>query len=346
METGKCKNKVHWVYLIILFIFTPANLFAQIFDYSETPPMQYPENNPWTQEKEALGKLLFFDPLLSGNNLISCGTCHLLKFGWSDNKKKNVGHAGDKMPRNTPGLFDTGYYKSFFLDGRSKSLEQQALGPIKSKKIMGQNLDELIIELNNISEYVQTFKSVFGDQGITVQNIAKALATFERSIVSGTSRFDLYFQNQKSALTPSEIRGMKVFFGKGKCSICHNGPLFSDNLFYNIGVEKGNRENQDLGRFRVTKKEYHKGAFKTTSLRNISKTAPYMHDGSLESLEKVVDFYNRGGEDDKNKSPFIEVIGLNKLERADLINFMKSLDTIISPISNSKESPSGPTPAR
>jgi len=191
---------------------------------------------------------------------------------------------------------------------------------------MNQNMDELINELKAIPGYVTMFNNVFGKSGITPKNIGKAIATFERSAISNNSPYDKFWSGDKNAMSDSAQRGMKVFFGKGNCTFCHNGPNFTDSGFHNIGIKNQGPLKEDLGRYNVTHKEADKGAFKTPGLRHISKSAPYMHDGSEATLEDVVEFYNRGGDVADNRSPMIMPLSLSSEEKKDLVEFMKALD--------------------
>lgn len=317
---------------LIVFLFTGvAVLQAGEFDdlkefYEPLPEVKHPADNPWSKEKEELGKMLYFDPRLSGSNWISCMTCHHPGLGWGDDLPRPLGHGmNQKAGRNAPTVINSGYFKAQFWDGRVPSLEEQAKGPIQSKIEMNQDVEELVRELETISGYVERFKRIFGSSSINLGNIVKAIATFERSVVSKNAPYDKYFAGDKSAMSSAALNGMKLFFGKAKCSICHNGPAFTDSGFHNIGVKQHGPLKEDLGRFNVSKDEFDKGAFKTPGLRHITRTAPYMHDGSEATLEKVVEFYNRGGDVAKNRSPFITPLELNRQEKKDLVEFMKAL---------------------
>jgi cytochrome c peroxidase len=295
--------------------------------YAPLTAMQHPADNPWSKEKEDLGKMLFFDPRLSGSNWISCATCHNPALGWSDGLPRAIGHGQKELGRHSPTVINSGYEPAQFWDGRAVTLEEQALGPIQAAGEMNQNLDALILELKAVPGYVEKFKKAFGSaDAITSANIAKAIATFERSAVSKNSPYDRYAQGDKNAMSASAVSGMNLFFGKAKCSICHNGPTFSDGSFHNIGVRPAGPLKEDLGRFNVSKKPDGKGAFKTPGLRHVSRTAPYMHNGSEPSLLDVVRFYNRGGDARDNKSPFITPLGLTATEEKDLVEFLKALE--------------------
>lgn len=246
------------------------------------------EDNPTTPEKAALGKLLFFDPRLSGGNDMSCATCHEPKKAFGDGLAKAKGHEGKTLGRNAPSLLNVGFYPSFFWDGREKSLEAQALMPITAADEMHQDLHELEKELSAVPEYLTRFQDVF-DAPPSRENIALALAAFERTLVSGPSPLDKFLRGDKQALSPLAEEGLRLFTGEAGCIRCHNGPLLSDGKAYRLGVGFG-----DKGLGGVTSKEDDNYKFRTPSLRNVAQTGPYMHDGSLKTLDEVVAFYYRG----------------------------------------------------
>lgn len=277
-----------------------------------------PADNEMTDEKVELGKRLYFDPRLSGNNKLSCMSCHSPGAGYGDGLAKFIGFEGFQGPRNSPTIINSGYYKENFWDGRAGSLEEQALGPIQSSVEMNQNLDELVKELSAVPGYVDEFGKVFNDK-ITADNIAKAIAAFERTIVVRDTAFDKYLQGDDDAISADAKDGMKLFAGKAGCITCHAGPLLSDHGYHNLGM-KG-----DDGRYNVTKKEEDKGKFRTPGLRGVAHTAPYMHDGSLATLRDVVDYYNKGGGDHANKSNLIKPLGLTEQEVNALVAFLESL---------------------
>lgn len=294
--------------------------------YAPVPAMVYPEDNPWSQEKEDLGKILYFDPRLSGDNSISCATCHHPGKGWGDGLPRAIGFGGKELGRHSPTIINSGYFELQFWDGRAPSLEEQAKGPIQAAGEMNQKVDELIQELNDLPEYVERFGKIFGESGITFDNIAKAIATFERSVVSNNSAYDKLIAGDKEAMSASAINGMDLFFGKAKCVLCHNGPVFTDSGFHNIGVKQHGPLKEDHGRFNVSKEDSEKGAFKTPGLRSVSQTAPYMHDGSAATLKDVVEFYNRGGDVAENRTGLITPLELSDQEVLDLVEFLKALD--------------------
>ncbi len=318
------------VLITILLLAIPVKILAGGSDegsfYEALPEVSHPADNSWSKEKEDLGKMLYFDPRLSGSNWISCATCHNPGLGWGDGLPRPFGDGQKELGRHSPTIINSAYFESQFWDGRAKSLEEQAVGPIQSIGEMNQNMDELIKELNAIPDYAAMFNKVFGKQGVTSENIGKAIAVFERSVVSKNSPYDKYWQRDRSSMSPSAVKGMDIFFGKGKCAICHNGPAFTDSNFHNIGVKQHGPLKNDLGRYSLTKEDFDKGAFKTPGLRHINRTAPYMHDGSEATLEDVVEFYDRGGDVDENKSPFITKLELTGQEKKDLVEFLKALE--------------------
>ncbi|MGJ7922035.1 cytochrome-c peroxidase [Neobacillus sp. LXY-4] len=281
-----------------------------------------PEDNPMTPEVLDLGQKLFFDPRLSGNNERSCSSCHDPNLGYGDDRPTFETYDGGDGARNSPTIINAGYYKVNFWDGRAGSLEEQALGPIQNPNEMNQKMDELVKELKAINGYEGLFMAAF-NEGITEQNIAKALAAFERQIVVTDTPYDRFLQGDTKALNAQELRGLSLFSDKAFCSKCHNGPNLSDNNFYNTGIES-----DDEGLFAITKKAGDVGKFRTAGLYGITHTAPYMRDGSIATLEDVIEFYNNGGGDHRNKSFYFKnfmPLNLTKQEKADLLAFLKTL---------------------
>jgi cytochrome c peroxidase len=316
-------------FLFLLYVLAGSISWAVV--YESLPDMPYPADNPATPEKEKLGSVLFFDTQLSGNNKISCSTCHLRELNWIDQKPQAIGFKAKKLERNSPTILNSGYSNSQFWDGRATSLEEQALMPIQDPSEMNLPLPDLIDKLNSIPEYLSLFKSAFGDSKITPERISKAIATFERTLITQETNYDRYWKGDESAISVSAKRGMNLFFGKAKCSICHTGPRFTDDQFHNIGVATADTDKEDIGRKKVTGEKFHLRAFKTPGLRYVSRTAPYMHDGSLNTLQEVVEFYDLGGNEDSLKSPFISPIGLTPIEKKDLVEFIKALDKTETP---------------
>lgn len=312
---------------------TPIGAAAAIRVPLGLPSLQIPADNPATAETIELGRRLFYDPKLSVNNTISCASCHNPFLGFTDGQKISRGVEGKIGTRNAPTILNAAYVPVQFWDGRAISLEEQAGGPIVNPVEMNLSHDVCVSKLNADPSYRTGFTKAFGPGTITIGKVQKALASFERTILSGNSSFDRYqFGGDKTALTPSAIRGLTLFTNakKGNCVTCHTindkYALFFDGKFHNIGAGvNAEGELTDLGRYNQTKIEADKGAFKTPALRDVAKTAPYMHDGSLKTLRTVVDFYVGGG----NSNPYLDKdmkpLNLTSQERADLVAFLESL---------------------
>jgi len=285
----------------------------------EPPPI--PEDNPMTAAKVELGKQLFFDPRLSFDGTISCATCHDPEKGWSNSDNFATGIKGQRGGRSSPSVVNSAYFNLQFWDGRAEQLEGQALGPIANPIEMGHTLEACIECLNEIPAYKKQFQDVFGTDA-TEDGIAKAIAAFERTILSGDAPYDRYVAGDKKAMSEAAVRGMELFFNKAHCSACHSGPTFSDGAFRNIGVSI-DREKPDEGRYLITKMLGDRGSFKTPGLRDVHRTAPYMHDGSQATLEEVVEHYNKGGIANPQLDEEIFELNLTKEEIADLVTFMK-----------------------
>ncbi|MCA9115776.1 MAG: cytochrome-c peroxidase [Planctomycetaceae bacterium] len=316
--------------VLIVVALVPSACTLQAADDIAKPPLLVPlprkipapEENPTTKEKVALGRQLFFDPRLSGENTMSCATCHLPEKAFGDGLPRAKGANDKELSRNTPSLLNVGLYATYFWDGRAGSLEEQALGPIQSPDEMNQNLDELVRELSQVPGYRQQFQQVFGTE-VSGQSIAKALAAFQRTLITGPSPFDRYLAGDQQALSRSAQRGLALFQGEAGCIRCHQGPLLSDGKFYRLGVSFS-----DEGLAVVTGKQDDKGRFRTPSLRNIAQTGPYMHNGSLKTLDEVVTFYYRGiplTAPDGLELDLQPLSGQSFAEIADLVAFLKSL---------------------
>ncbi len=286
------------------------------------PPVEHPADNPLSPEKVELGKMLYFDTRLSGTERVSCATCHNPSFGWGEGVGLSVGVGDQKLARHSPTVLNAAFYTHQFWDGRAATLEEQAKGPITSPVEMNADPEVVVKRLQGIPGYAERFEKVFGEP-VSFDNIAKAIAPYERTIVRGDSAFDRWAAGDDAAMSEEAKRGYQLYTTKALCITCHSGPNFSDSKFYNIGV-KGSGTT-DKGRFDVTKNPADLGAFKTPTVRNAALTAPYMHDGSLKTLEEVVEHYNKGGEDVPNKHPVMVPLNLNAQEKADLVAFMKAL---------------------
>jgi cytochrome c peroxidase len=284
-------------------------------------PVPVPADNPMTPEKVALGKQLYFDPRLSVDDTISCASCHDPKKGWSNGERFATGVRGQVGGRNAPTIINAAYSELQFWDGRARLLEGQALGPIQNPIEMDHKIEDCVAKLNKIPGYREQFRKVFGTE-VTAENLAKAIAAFERTVLSGNAPYDRFKAGDAQALSEAAQRGMKIFFGKGHCAACHSGPNFSDHAFHNIGVGM-DKPNPDLGRYEVTKQLGDRGAFKTPTLREIARHAPYMHDGSLATLEEVIEYYNKGGIPNPQLDEEIFPLNLTAAEKADLVTFLK-----------------------
>lgn len=288
---------------------------------SEVP---FPPENAPTAARIELGKALFFDPRLSGSGFLSCASCHNPAMGWSDGLATGIGHEFKRLGRATPTILNAVYQPLLMWDGRKPTLEAQALGPIEAAAEMNMPLDELVKRLNAITGYKPLFDKAYPQEGITKETVGKALASFERTIVSTDAPFDLWRKGNKKAMSESAIRGFDLFQNKAACIKCHQGFNFTDNGFHNIGV-RSLGETEDEGRFAHRKIKILKGAFKTPTLRDIELTAPYMRNGIYNTLEEVVEHYNRGGDVKDNLSPNMAPLGLTEQEKKDLVAFMKAL---------------------
>ncbi|HZZ82098.1 MAG TPA: cytochrome c peroxidase, partial [Gemmataceae bacterium] len=292
----------------------------------------WPEDNPYSPEKAELGYLLFFDKRVSSDNTVSCATCHAPDHAFTDAMPVSTGIGSQKGGRNAPTVINRVYGALQFWDGRAKSLEDQAKGPIAnplemtSEKKADHAHEAAVTRLRKIDGYRDRFKKVFGTEDITIDHVAKAIATFERMVLSGNSAYDRFKAGDKAAMNESQQRGMNIFFSNNaRCDSCHDGAAFTTNQFANIGIGM-DKPNPDLGRYIVTKKDADKGAFKTPGLRDIGRTAPYMHDGSLKTLEEVVEHYDKGGIKNKWLHQDVRPLKLSKQDKTDLVAFLHALN--------------------
>ena len=314
---------LYWVSLALVLVAPTVLGQGRFLDNGPLPAVPYPADNPQTDAKVRLGAQLYFDTRLSADATISCATCHDPRTGWANPNPTDTGIGGQVGGRNSGTVINSAYMRSQFWDGRAGSLEEQALGPIHNPIEMGETLENVINKLNGIPSYEQQFNEVFGTDA-TAEGIAKAIASFERSIVSGPSPYDLYRMGNKSAMSEAAVRGLHVFNGKGHCTPCHSGPMFSDQGFHNLGVGM-NKEKPDLGRYSHTKNESDKGRFKTPTLRNIAQTPPYLHDGSAKTLMDVLNVYDKGGEPNANLDLLMFPLRLTAREKGDLVAFLEAL---------------------
>jgi cytochrome c peroxidase len=284
----------------------------------------WPKDNPYTPEKAELGRLLYFDKRISADQTLSCASCHDPKKGYTDQSAVSSGIRGQKGGVSAPTVINRAYGMLQFWDGRANSLEAQAIGPMANPIEMGNTHEAVVSALRKIPGYKKLFLQVYGTEEITLDHVAKAIATFERTVVSGDAPFDRYKAGMKNAMTAAQVRGMDVYFNKAKCDQCHEGPNFTLNAFHNLGVGQ-DKPNPDPGRFAVTKNPADFGAFKTPTLREIEHTFPYMHDGSLQTLDEVVDFYDKGGKPNKNLDERMKPLHLTAQNKSDLVAFLKAL---------------------
>ncbi|MCU7861159.1 MAG: photosynthetic protein synthase I, partial [Candidatus Thiodiazotropha sp. (ex Lucinoma kastoroae)] len=336
------------------------------------PSVPIPVDNPVTREKIALGRKLFFDRRLSLNDTFSCAMCHVPEQGFTSNElSMAVGIEGRSVRRNSPTIYNTAYASLLFHDGREDTLEQQAWGPLLAKNEMGNpSIGHVLNKIRGIPEYQGLFETAFDGRGVTMETLGMALASYERSLASANSNFDRwYYAKDTQALSSSAQRGFELFTGKGGCSACHTigaeYALFTDNQLHNTGtgyresmgirpekqqivvapgvtleVERsvidrvGEKPPTDVGRYEVTENPHDRWKYKTPSLRNVSLTAPYMHNGSLSTLLDVVEFYDQGGVPNELLDPQIRPLHLSQQEKRDLVSFIESLtgsnvDTIV-----------------
>jgi cytochrome c peroxidase len=284
-----------------------------------------PDKNPITPEKIALGKVLYFDPRLSKDGTIACASCHDPFHGFTDPERASKGVGNQPGGRNSPTVLNRLFSKEQFWDGRAEDLEAQALGPLTNPVEMAMPAhSDVEKQLRHIPGYAPLFEKAFGSQEINIARAVQAIASYERTVLTGDSSYDRYVAGDKAAMSASAVRGMELFNGKANCKTCHSGFNFTDESYHNLGVGM-DKAKPDLGRYEVTKAESEKGAFKTPTLRNIELTAPYMHDGSESTLWEVVAFYNKGGVKNPYLSKEIKPLNLTQQETDDLVSFMQAL---------------------
>jgi cytochrome c peroxidase len=299
----------------------PAERFRAEFTRPDSVPN--PEGNEHTPARSELGRALFFDTRLSGSGDISCATCHVPEKAWGDGRPTAVGTRGQVLGRRTPTVLNTAYAAALFWDGRAETLEQQALGPIQASGEMDLSLDAMVARLRAIPGYRAMFKRAYGDEPSS-ELVGKAIANFERTIVSAKAPFDRWVEGEESAISESAKNGFVVFNTRGGCAQCHSGWRTTDDSFHDIGVPGA-----DSGRAVLLPDiEPMRFAFKTPTLRNVVERAPYMHDGSEATLDDVIDLYDRGGRVARSSiSPFIKPLALTKQEKQDLVAFLRSLSS-------------------
>ena len=357
----KPENSYKWIfYLLSAGILYPAVLSAVGDPDIDAPlgalgPVPVQLDNMQSAEKIALGKMLFFDPRLGGDASIACSDCHSPKEGWSFAAPLSRGYPATVHWRGSQTIINSAYYNKLFWAGSSSSLEAQASTAAKGGVAGNGESDVMEARLAFIPEYRERFRKLFGDEWPLINNAWKAIAAFERTLVQRDTPFDLYMQGEGEALDEAQQRGLELFQGKANCAECHNGPLFSDQKYYNLGVPrhegwlddglkqitfryelyaKGVPEEDyrnlkdDPGLYFRTKQQRDKGKFRTPSLRYTLYTAPYMHNGAFYTLEEVIDFYDEGGGTNEfaaNKTGILKPLGLTDEEKEDLLVFLEGL---------------------
>jgi cytochrome c peroxidase len=307
----------------------PTTLRMALAGYMRPSAVPFPSGNAYSPAREALGKTLFFDPRLSSSEVMSCATCHNPSLSWGDGLARAVGHGQKTLGRRTPTILNLAWGETFFWDGRADSLEQQSLGPIEAAGEMNLPLERLLEKVAAIEGYRVLFEKAYPGEGITRDTIAKAIATFERTAVSGTAAFDRWAAGDELAMSEAAKRGFVVFNEQGRCATCHQGWRFTDDSFHDIGVPTG-----DVGRGAFLKEiAPMQSAFKTPTLRNVDHRGPYMHNGSLATLDAVVDLYDRGGLAQRpSLSPEIRSLSLTAGQKQDLVAFLHTLTSDDRPI--------------
>ena len=281
----------------------------------------FPSTNPYSPDKAALGKALFFEPRLSGAENMTCASCHNPSFGWEARNKTAVGAQNTRLPRHAPTILDVAWVQPFFWDGRAATAEEQAKGPIENPIEMNLPLVQAAARLNAIPEYKARFARVFPGLGVTPETIVAALATYERTVVSSYAPFDAWVDGDEEAISASAKHGFSLFTTKAQCVACHTGWNFTDNRFHDTGTT-----DHDIGRgaFEPTN-TFARFAFKTPSLRDTALRSPYMHAGQYATLEDVVAHYVGGGLDRPSRSPLMTPLTLSAQDASDLVEFMKTL---------------------
>lgn len=299
----------------------------------------FPQDNAYSDEKKELGKMLFFDPRLSGSKQLACASCHDPELGWADGKRVSFGHDRSAGVRNSKTILNVAYGNVFMWDGRANTLEEQVEMPMNDVRELNIHPKLAAKNISKVKGYEQLFINAFGDKEVTIDRIAKAIATFERTIVSRKSKFDKFVSGDASQFTDKEVQGMHLFRTTARCINCHNGPLFSDGQFHNAGLTYFQRKFEDLGRYHITKDLNDIGRFKTPTLRELKLTAPYMHNGLFPHLRGVLNLYNAGmpnlkpklGQEDDPMFPktseHLKKLDLNDEELQALEAFLLTLST-------------------
>jgi len=306
------------------YVFQAGHPSLKEFVLGDVP---YPADNKPNADRIALGQKLFFDPRMSGDGNMSCATCHNPGMGWSDGLPTARGVKSSILGRASPTVFNTAYNSIQMWDGRKKSLEDQAMGPMQANVEMNMDIGKLFQWIGNSEGYKTLFAKAYPGEGINESTLSKAIATFERTAISKDSPFDKWVQGDTKALTTQQITGFKVFMGKGNCIACHSGANFTDNGFHNLGLASYGDKEPDMGRYGQRPVNAMKGAFKTPTVREAARTAPYFHDGSAKTLMDVVEHYDKGGLVTTNLSTNIKPLNLTMDEKQALVAFMEGLSS-------------------
>lgn len=301
------------------------------------PPVQHPASNPHSEAKERLGRALFFDPRLSGSGQIACASCHDPDLGWADGRTTSFGHSRKHLARNSPTIRNAAYQTHLFWDGRADSLEDQARQVLLNPDEMRSGPEHVVALLQSEPGYEALWRAAYGDEAVSIDRAADAIACFERTVVGGSSKFDAFLKGNTAVLSDAAILGLDLFRRDARCINCHHGPAFSDGGFHDLGLSNYGRPFEDLGRGKVTGVASDTGKFRTPSLRDATSTPPLMHNGLFE-LDVALTLYNAGmptpqrkqsQADDPRfpvKSPHLKPLGLNKQDLADLSAFLQSLE--------------------
>jgi cytochrome c peroxidase len=304
-----------------------AAIDAMKAEYRRPALIPFPKENPYTPEKASLGKKLYFDTRLSVTTAQSCASCHSPGFGWGDGLAVGVGHGMAKLGRRSPTIVNAAWGAIFMWDGRLANLEEQALGPIQSPGEMNMPIEVLMERLATIAEYKPLFEASFPGVGLKPGTLAQAIATYERTVVSEQAPFDVWIEGNEQAISEEAKRGFVLFNTKAQCSSCHEGWNFTNDGFQDIGLASA-----DVGRGEfmpgVVKMTH---AFKTPGLREIARRSPFMHDGSIATLEQVVEYYDHGGVDRPSRSDLVKQLGLTQQEKSELVAFLKTLTSHLDP---------------
>jgi cytochrome c peroxidase len=304
-----------------------AAIEAMKAEYRRPATIPFPKENPYTPEKAALGKKLYFDTRISVTSAQSCASCHSPGFGWGDGLAVGVGHGMNQLGRHSPTIVNAAWGAIFMWDGRLATLEEQALGPIQAAGEMNMPIDKLMERLASIAEYKPLFEASFPSVGLKPETLAQAIATYERTVVSELAPFDHWIEGNEKAISEEAKRGFVLFNTKAQCSACHEGWNFTNDGFQDIGLTS-----KDVGRGEfmpgVIKMQH---AFKTPGLREIARRGPYMHDGSIATLEKVVEHYEQGGVNRPSRSDLMKALDLTAQEKSELVAFMKTLTSNLEP---------------